>query len=128
MGSGTDDLWRAIAESGIALSKKPSALEAFGAEQLAGKLRAHLEEVQRIIAERCDPVCPFRADTNLLGQMAALLQERRYSDIRAMLEQWQMWIEDCSTIVREMNTAATLIAGFCEFYEKTNGFAQEGGK
>ena len=104
--------------------KKPSALEAFGAEQLAGKLQAHLEEVQRIIAERCDAVCPFSAETNLLGQMATLLQERQYAEIRAMLEQWQAWISDCGVIVSEVQKAATLIDGFCQFYEESNGFAQ----
>ena len=102
---------------------KRSAAEAFGAEQMAGKLCEHLETVQRTIAERCDPMCPFNAESNLLGQMIALLKERRYADIHALLHQWQGWVEECSTIVREVQKAAVLIDGFCDFYEASNGFS-----
>jgi len=104
---------------------KRSAAEAFGAEQLAGKLCERLEAVQRIIAERCDPMCPFNAETNLLGQMTALLKERRYADIHALLQQWRGWVEECSTIVQEVQKAAVLIDGFCDFYEASNGFARQ---
>ena len=102
---------------------KRSAAEAFGAEQLAGKLCEHLETVQRTIAERCDPMCPFNAESNLLGQMTALLKERRYSDIHALLQQWRGWVGECSTIVQEVQKAAVLIDGFCNFYEASNGFS-----
>ena len=102
---------------------KRSAAEAFGAEQMAGKLCDHLENVQRIIAERCDSVCPFNAESNLLGQMTTLLRERRYDDIRGLLGEWGKWVEECSVIIREVQKAAVLVSGFCEFYEESNGFA-----
>ena len=107
---------------------KRSAAEAFGAEQLAGKLCEHLENVQRIIAERCDSVCPFNAESNLLGQMTVLLKERRYDDIRALLHQWYAWVEECGVIIREVQKAGLLIEGFCEFYEASNGLAKRDGK
>ena len=100
---------------------KSPAAEAFAAEQMAGKLIDHLEHVQRIIAERCDPMCPFNAESNLIGQMAALLRERRYQEIHAKLTEWQGWLDECSTINRAVTDAVVGIRLFCSFYESTNG-------
>ena len=105
---------------------KRSAAEGFGAEQMAGKLCEHLEAVQRIIAERCDPMCPFNAENNLLGQMTALLKERRYADIHTLLQEWHKWAGECGVIVQEVQKAGLLIEGFCDFYEQSNGFAKRG--
>jgi len=104
---------------------KRSAAEAFGAEQLATKLCEHLEAVQRSIAERCDPMCPFNAESNLLGQMTALLKERRYAEIHVLLQEWDRWAGECGVIIREVQKAGLLIEGFCDFYEASNGFARQ---
>ena len=105
---------------------KRSAAEAFGAEQMAFKLCEHLEEMQRKIATRCDPVCAFNAESNLIGQMATLLRERRYADIRALLEKWNEWLQDCGEILKVVTEAAVVIGTFCEFYEVSNGAPNRG--
>jgi len=109
---------------------KRSAAEAFGAEQMAWKLCEHLEEMQRKIATRCDPVCAFNAENNLIGQMVALLRERRYTDIHTLLEKWNEWLEECSEILRVVSEGTIIIGKFCEFYEESNGaqIAQVQGK
>ena len=91
------------------------------AEGMAMKLSARIGEDQRQIAEHCASICPLNTAGNLLDRMRALLAERRYEDIRALVEEWDKWQCQCEVLVERVEETRTLIRGFCAFYEETNG-------
>jgi len=95
--------------------------EVVAAERMAMKLSARIEEDQRQIAEHCASICPLNTAGNLLDRMRALLTERRYEDIRALVEEWNQWQCRCEVLVERVEETRTLIRGFCAFYEETDG-------
>ena len=91
---------------------------------MSRKLVKHLQDVQHRIAQTCSPVCAMNAEQNMIGQMEALLRQRRYGEIQELLKSWQMWLESCGTIYTAINEAVIMIRLFCEFYEESNGLAE----
>ena len=95
--------------------------EVVAAERMAMKLASRIEEDQRQIAEQCALICPLNAASNLLDRMRALLAERRYASIKALLGEWNEWQCQCEVLVERIRETQSWINGFCAFYEETNG-------
>jgi len=95
--------------------------EVVAAERMAMKLIRRIEEDQRQIADHCSHICPLNTAGNLLDKMRELLAERRYEDIRKLAKEWDKWHCQCEKLVERVRETQTWIAGFCAFYEETNG-------